>query len=44
MLEERRLTVLIRQQSTGKPKVGAAPTKLLAAFLLKAEESKLAGS
>jgi ParB family chromosome partitioning protein len=41
MLDERRLSVLIRQHGIGKPKDNAAPTKLLAAFLHKAEESKL---
>ncbi len=41
MLDERRIAVLIRQHSMGKPKGGEAPAKLLAAFLPKAEESKL---
>ena len=41
MLDERRLSVLIRQHGIGKPKDGEAPAKLLAAFLPKAEESKL---
>ncbi|MGA2051661.1 MAG: ParB/RepB/Spo0J family partition protein [Terracidiphilus sp.] len=41
MLDERKLAVLIRQHGIGKPKDGEAPTKLLAAFLPKAEESKL---
>jgi len=41
MLDERRLSVLIRQHCIGKPKDDAAPAKLLAAFLPKAEESKL---
>jgi ParB family transcriptional regulator, chromosome partitioning protein len=41
MLDERRLSVLIRQHGIGKPKDDAAPAKLLAAFLLKTEESKL---
>ena len=41
MLDERRLAVLIRQHGIGKPKDGEAPAKLLAAFLPKAEESKL---
>ena len=41
MLDERRLSVLIRQHGIGKPKDNAAPAKLLAAFLPKAEESKL---
>jgi ParB family transcriptional regulator, chromosome partitioning protein len=41
MLDERRLSVLIRQHGIGKPKENAAPAKLLAAFLPKAEESKL---
>ena len=41
MLDERRLSVLIRQHGIGKPKDDAAPAKLLAAFLTKAEESKL---
>jgi len=41
MLDERRLSVLIRQHGIGKPKDDALPAKLLAAFLPKAEESKL---
>jgi ParB family chromosome partitioning protein len=41
MLDERKLAVLIRQHGVGKPKDGDAPAKLLAAFLPKAEESKL---
>jgi hypothetical protein len=41
MLDERKLAVLIRQHGMGKPKDGEAPAKLLAAFLPKAEESKL---
>jgi ParB family chromosome partitioning protein len=41
MLDERRLSVLIRQHGIGKPKDDAVPAKLLAAFLPKAEESKL---
>jgi ParB family transcriptional regulator, chromosome partitioning protein len=41
MLDERRLSVLIRQHGIGKLKEDAAPAKLLAAFLPKAEESKL---
>ena len=41
MLDERRLSVLIRQHGIGKPKDNAAPAKLLAAYLPKAEESKL---
>ncbi|MFP5205764.1 MAG: ParB/RepB/Spo0J family partition protein [Acidobacteriota bacterium] len=41
MLDERKLAVLIRQHGIGKPKDNAAPAKLLAAFLPKAEESKL---
>ena len=41
MLDERRLSVLIRQHGISKPKEDAAPAELLAAFLLKAEESKL---
>jgi ParB family chromosome partitioning protein len=41
MLDERKLAVLIRQHGIGKPKDGEAPAKLLAAFLPKAEESKL---
>ena len=41
MLDERRVAVLIRQHGIGKPKDGEAPAKLLAAFLPKAEESKL---
>jgi len=41
MLDERRLSVLIRQHGIGKPKDDVAPAKLLSAFLSKAEESKL---
>ena len=41
LLDERRLALLIRQHRIGKPKDGEAPAKLLAAFLPKAEESKL---
>jgi len=41
MLDERRLSVLIRQHGIGKPKDDAAPAKLLAAFLPKAEEGKI---
>ena len=41
MLDERRVSVLIRQHGIGKPKDDATPAKLLAAFLPKAEESKL---
>jgi ParB family transcriptional regulator, chromosome partitioning protein len=41
MLDERRLSVLIRQHGIGKPKDDAAPAKLLAALLPKTEESKL---
>ncbi|HTV06209.1 MAG TPA: hypothetical protein VME86_12645 [Acidobacteriaceae bacterium] len=41
MLDERRLAVFIRQHGIGKPKDDPTPAKLLAAFLPKAEESKL---
>jgi ParB family chromosome partitioning protein len=41
LLDERRLAVLIRQHGMGKPKDNEAPAKLLAAFLPKADESKL---
>jgi ParB family chromosome partitioning protein len=41
MLDERRLSILIRQHGIGKPKDDAAPAKMLAAFLQKAEESML---
>jgi len=41
MLDERRLSVLIRQHGIGRSKENAAPAKLLAASLQKAEESKL---
>ena len=41
MLDERKLAVIIRQHGMGKPKEREAPAKLLAAFLPKAEESKL---
>ena len=40
-LDERKLAVLIRQNGIGKTKDDAVPAKLLAAFLPKAEESKL---
>ncbi len=41
LLDERRLAVLVRQHGIGKPKGDTAPAKMLAAFLLKTEESKL---
>ena len=41
LLDERRLSVLIRQHGMGKPRDETAPAKLLAALLPKAEESKL---
>ncbi len=41
MLDDRRVAGLIRQHGMGKRKDGEAPAKLLAAFLPKAEESKL---
>jgi ParB family transcriptional regulator, chromosome partitioning protein len=41
LLDERRLSVLIRQHGIGKLKDNTAPAKLLAAILSKAEESKL---
>ena len=41
MLDERKLAILIRQHEIAKSKDTASPTKLLAAFLPKAEESKL---
>jgi len=41
MLDERKVAVLIRQHSMGKPRDGEAPAKLLTAFLSKAEENKL---
>ncbi len=41
MLDERRQSILIRQHGIANPKDGAAPAKPLAAFLSKAEESKL---
>ena len=41
MLDERKVAILIRQHGMGKPKDSEAPAKLLAAFLPKAEESKL---
>jgi len=41
MLDERQLSVLIRQHGIGKPKDDTAPAKLLAAILPKAEENKL---
>lgn len=42
MLDERRLSVLIRQHGIGKPKEDSDATKLLAAFLPKAEEGSRA--
>ncbi|MHB1712924.1 MAG: ParB/RepB/Spo0J family partition protein [Acidimicrobiales bacterium] len=42
MLDERKLAILIRQHEIGQPKDIGSPAKLLAAFLPKAEESKLA--
>jgi ParB family transcriptional regulator, chromosome partitioning protein len=41
MLDERKVAVLIRQHGMGKSRDGEAPAKLLAAFLPRAEESKL---
>ena len=41
MLDERRLSILIRQHGIGQPKDTGSPAKLLAAFLPKAEESNL---
>ena len=41
LLDERRLAVLIRQHGMGKPKDNETLAKLLAAFLPKADESKL---
>ncbi len=41
MLDERKLAILIRQHEIGPPKDTGSPAKLLAAFLPKAEESKL---
>jgi ParB family chromosome partitioning protein len=41
MLDERKLAILIRQHSIGKPKERETHSKLLAAFLPKAEESRL---
>ncbi len=41
MLDERKLAILIRQHEIGQPKDACSPAKLLAAFLPKAEESKL---
>ncbi|MHB1958866.1 MAG: ParB/RepB/Spo0J family partition protein [Acidobacteriaceae bacterium] len=41
MLDERKLTILIRQHGIGKAKEADAPAKLLAAFIHKAEESTL---
>lgn len=41
MLDERKLAVLIRQHEIGQPKDIGSTAKLLAAFLPKAEESKL---
>jgi ParB family transcriptional regulator, chromosome partitioning protein len=40
-LDERRVSVLIRQHGVGKPKDGEAPGKLLAASFRKADESTL---
>jgi ParB family chromosome partitioning protein len=41
MLDERRLTLLIRQNHVGKAKVGEAPAKLMMAALQKADEGQL---
>ena len=41
MLDERKLAILIRQHEIGQQKDTGSPAKLLAAFLPKAEESKL---
>lgn len=41
MLDEQRISILIRQHGIGKSKDDEAPAKLLAAFLSKIEESKL---
>ncbi len=41
MLDERKLAILIRQHEIGQSKDTGSPAKLLAAFLPKAEESKL---
>ena len=41
MLDERRLSILIRQHGIGQPRDSGSPAKLLAAFLPKVEENKL---
>jgi ParB family chromosome partitioning protein len=41
VLDERRVAVLLRQHSIGKPRNSEAPAKLLSAFLRKAEEGAL---
>jgi ParB family chromosome partitioning protein len=41
ILDERRVSILVRQHGIGKPKNGETPAKLLAAFLQKADESTL---
>jgi ParB family chromosome partitioning protein len=41
MLDDRRISVLIRQNRIGKPKDGEAPAKVIAAFLQKADEGQL---
>jgi ParB family chromosome partitioning protein len=41
MLDERRLSVLIRENRIGKPKNGEPPAKMFMAFLQKADESQL---
>jgi ParB family chromosome partitioning protein len=41
MLDERKLAILIRQYGVAKSKDGDVPARLLAAFLSKADESKL---
>jgi ParB family chromosome partitioning protein len=41
MLDERRISVLIRQNRIGKPKDGEAPAKVITSFLQKADEGQL---
>jgi ParB family chromosome partitioning protein len=41
MLDERRLSVLIRQNRIGKPKDGDAPARVILAFLQKADECQI---
>jgi ParB family chromosome partitioning protein len=41
MIDHSKQSILIRENGMGKPKQGESPTKLIAAFLPKAEENRL---